>query len=133
MQSYYLLGDFMDDLKKLGFSYLYTNISILVVLLVITFLSIINFTSSKSTSILELISIILCLFVNSFLLGKKTSNKGYLEGLKLGFSISITYLLLSILVFNYNLNFKSILFYILIVIISMFGSMIGINKRLDSK
>lgn len=123
----------MNDLKKLGFSYLYTNISILVCTLIITSLSIINFTSSKSTSILELISIILCLFINSFLLGKKASNKGYLEGLKLGFSVSLTYLILSILVFSFHINFKNILFYILLIIISMFGSMIGINKKLDNK
>lgn len=123
----------MNDLKKLGFSYLYTNASILLCILLITILSIINFISSKSASILELISIILCLFINSFLLGKKASNKGYLEGLKLGSVISITYLILSILVFSFHINFKTILFYILLIIISMFGSMVGINKKLDSK
>lgn len=123
----------MNDLKKLGFSYLYTNASILLCILLITILSIINFISSKSASILELISIILCLFINSFLLGKKASNKGYLEGLKLGSSISITYLILSVLIFSFHINFKTILFYILLIIISMFGSMVGINKKLDSK
>lgn len=123
----------MKDLKNLGFAYLYTNLSIFICTFIITIFSIINLIGSKFVSLLELITIILCLFINSFILGKKTSNKGFLEGLKLGIIFSLTYLLISLFIFKTNVEIKNIIFYILLIIIPMFGSMIGINKRIDIK
>lgn len=60
--------------------------------------------------------------------GKKTSKKGYLEGLKLG-SIVICILFLLNLMFYRYFSVYLLLYYLVIIASSTIGSMIGINLK----
>ena len=62
------------------------------------------------------------------MLGKSTTKKGYLAGLKLGLIISIIFLSLNLIVFK-SFQFKNIIYYLIIIITSIIGSMLGIQKK----
>lgn len=103
---------------------------ILIVLssIIIASLSYFNVISSKLTDIIEIICLILATLISSIYLGKKSSQKGYLEGLK--FSIIITlFLLLFNIGFTQSFNLIHIFFYLIIFIIPIIGAIVGINKK----
>ncbi len=60
--------------------------------------------------------------------GKKTSKKGYLEGLKLG-GIVICILFLLNLIFYRHFSIYILLYYLVIITSSTIGSMVGINLK----
>lgn len=84
--------------------------------------------SQKTFDIIKTIIPILSFFISSFILGMKSSKKGWLEGLKIG----IIYLILIIflnLIFIHEFSISSIIYYLILLLSSVFGSMIGINKK----
>ena len=119
----------MKYLKKLGFSFLYIIGSILVITFIITLLNYFNIISDKVISIFKILIPIISLFIGGFYLGKRSNSKGYLEGLKLGTLFSIFLLIFNFLALNNSFKLKYLLFYLIIIISSILGSMIGINKR----
>lgn len=60
--------------------------------------------------------------------GKKTSKKGYLEGLKIG-SLIVTILFIINLIFYRSLNLNLLIYYLIIISSTTIGSMIGINLK----
>lgn len=120
----------MKYLKNLGFSFLYIISSILIITFVITLFNYFNIINDKIISIFKILIPIISTFIGGFYLGKKANNKGYLEGLKLGFLFSIFLLIFNFLAFNNSFKFKYLLFYLIIIISCVLGSMIGINRRL---
>lgn len=121
----------MTYLKKYGLHLIYTTISILLSLLLITTLNYFNIISSTVYNILKIIVLLLNLFISNFILGKKAISKGYLEGLKLSI-ITILLLLIFSFILNLPLQPKIIIYYLIIIGTSVLGSMIGINKKKDS-
>ena len=85
----------MKYLKKIGFSFLYIIGTILVTTFIVTFLNYFNIISDKSISIFKIFIPVISLFIGGFYIGKKSNNKGYLEGLKLGSIFSIFLLIFS--------------------------------------
>lgn len=61
------------------------------------------------------------------MLGKESSKKGYIEGLKYASIWSFIFLIVSI--FLKGIDLSSIIFFILLIIISVLGSILGINKK----
>lgn len=122
----------MTYLKKYGLILLYTIISILLSLLLITLIYNYNLINQNTYKILKIILFLLSIFINSFLLGKKTQNKGYLEGIKYSLIIIIILILLT---FIFSLKFKLslILYYLIIISTSTLGSMIGISNNTNKK
>ena len=124
--SYKLLGDFM--IKKYLISYGYTLGIIIGGTFLITVLNYFNIFTSNLTNIIKLIIVIVSMFIGAFLLGKKSLKKGYIEGIK--YSIVFIVLLVIInLLFVKEFNVKSIIYFLIIIISSTFGSMLGINKK----
>lgn len=122
----------MTYFKKYGLRLIYTILAIILSLLLITILYYYNLINQNTYKILKIIVILLNIFISSFILGKKASNKGYLEGIK--FSIIIILLLLILtLIFNLTFKPKIILYYFIILTTSTLGSMIGISKNKDIK
>lgn len=119
----------MKYLKKLGFSFLYIMGSMLVSTFIITLLSYFNIISDKIISIFIILIPIISLFIGGFYMGKNSNSKGYLEGLKLGSVFSIFLLIFNFLAFDNSFKLKYLLFYSIIIISCILGSMIGINKR----
>ena len=96
-------------------------------LFIITILYYFNILNDKSYEILKLIILLVTIFINSFLLGKTSKSKGYLEGIKYG--VLLIVLLLVFTLIMYKLQSKLLLFYPLILITSTLGSMIGNVKK----
>ena len=119
----------MKYLKKLVFSFLYIIGTILISTFIITLLNYFNIISDKVISIFKILIPIVSLFIGGFYIGKRSNNKGYLEGLKLGLIFSIFLLIFNFLAFSNSFKLKYLLFYIIIITSSILGSMIGINKR----
>ena len=117
----------MKYLKILGKSILFTFIITICLTFLITILSYFNILSDNTTKIFKLLSIISGVFVGGFIIGKNGNNKGYIEGAKLGIIIILLLALLSLIL--HKINITSILYYIIIVISTIFGSMIGALKK----
>lgn len=110
-------------LKNYLKSYLYLFGMIFILTLI---LSIINYFINIPTSIIKLLIPITSMFISTIILGKKTKEKAYLEGLK----FSSIYLLLSIIISIISKNtfsIKLIISYLLLLLSGIIGSMIGIN------
>ncbi len=118
----------MTYLKKYGKRLLFTMISILLSLLAITLLYYFNIIGQNTNKALKIITIIINIFISSFILGKNALKKGYLEGIKLSLIIIPLFIIIA-LITSSKLEIKAILYYIIITITSVLGSMIGINKK----
>ena len=79
----------MNYLKKISISLLWIISSILVLTLIISFLNYFNIISDKVISIFKILIPVVSLFIGGFITGKRSKNKGWLEGLKLGLLFSI--------------------------------------------
>ena len=122
----------MTYIKKYGLRLLYTIISILLSLLFLTIIYNYNLINQNTYKILKIIILLLNIFINSFILGTKTTNKGYLEGIKFSLII-ISILLILTLLLNLSIKPRIILYYLIIIFTSTLGSMIGINKNKNLK
>ena len=119
----------MKYLKNLGITFLWIIGSILVFTFIITFFNYFNIISDKIISIFKILIPIISLFIGGIQIGKRSKNKGWLEGLKLGLIFSIFLLIFNFLAFSTSFKLKYLLFYLIIIISSIFGSMIGINRK----
>ena len=115
-------------IKKYLISYTYTLGIIIIGTFMITLLNYFNLLSSNLANTLKLIIVIVSIFVGGFLLGKKSNKKGYLEGIKYSV-IFILFLIVINLIIIRNFDIKSIIYFLIIIGSSTFGSMIGINKK----
>ncbi len=97
--------------------------------LFITFFNYFNIIGKKMVTILEIIGPILTLFIGGFLIGKESKQKGWLEGLKLSFLFLVLIILFNYLGLHNHLEVKNLIYYLILTITCMFGSMIGINKN----
>lgn len=129
-KKYSILGDFMNELKKIGISLGFSFLFLFISTFLITIFNYSGLFSSKATNIFKLIFLILSLFIGGFISGKKASKNGWLEGIKLGSIFMILFLLSSILLQSFHM--KNIIFYCIILGSTTFGSMVGINKQEDS-
>lgn len=118
----------MSSLKKYAIQFAITMISILLMLLLTTTLYYFNLITPITYNILKIITLLITLFINSFILGKKAKSKGYLEGIKSASIIIIIFLVITLLT-NKSFEFKYLIYYAIILITSILGGMIGISKK----
>ena len=121
----------MKYLKKLGMSFIYIISIILILTFIVTLLSYFNLITDKIVSIFKIIIPIIALLIGGIYIGKNSSKKGFIEGLKLGCIFIIVLTIFNYLAFDYSFKFKYLLFYIILIISSILGSMIGINRKKD--
>lgn len=120
----------MTYLKKYGLRLGWAILGAVVSLVAINTLYYFNLIGDGFYKFLELIVVIGDVFINSFILGKASSKKGYLEGLKFSLVI-ITLLLVSTLLFA-SFKVKLLIYYLIISITAVLGSMIGISRKKTS-
>ena len=106
-------------------SYLYLFTTILSSSLI---LSIINYFINIKVTIIKIIIPLIAIFISSIILGKNTKEKAYLAGLKFS-TIYLAIVTFIKLIFKSSFNYKIIIIYITIILISMIGSMWGINLK----
>lgn len=102
---YLLLGSILSSIF-----YLYTNMSYNVNCLILFIWSAIG------------------LFVINFLNGKRTNQKGYLEGLKLGGLVILLFFIISLFTKDF-ISLSKIIYYGVLILISIIASSIGINFK----
>lgn len=119
----------MKYAKNLGFSLLFIIGSLLILTLLLTLFNYFNLFSNGIVSTFKIIIPIISLFAGGFFIGKKSSKKGWLEGLKLSLIFTIILILFNLLGLGNKLELKNILYYLIIIISCMFGGMLGINKN----
>lgn len=115
----------INYLKNIGYTFLLFLICTL-------FLTILNYTGILTGNILNIFSTILLfisIFIGGILTGRKANRKGYIEGIKFGSIIMVMILLINLLIFKNKIHLISILYYLLIIFISMVGSIVGIAKK----
>ena len=107
------------------------GISMGFILILVFFLNILNYFDVLSNSIYKGFLVLFSMFsvvVGSYILGTKTDNKGYLNGLVYGLVIVILFIIIS-LFDGHDLNLSSFIYYLIIVITSTIGGSVGINKK----
>lgn len=113
--------------------YLKSMLRIVVGIIILTIISTIfhyyNIFSNSLMDIIKLLIPIISILYGSIYLGKKSNKKGYLEGVKLSLILIFFFVLISIIFFDSDLSIKSILYYIIFIITSITGSIIGIQKK----
>lgn len=99
------------------------------------FLSIFGYFGILSPSVTLVISWIVLLlfsFISGMSCGKKAEKKGFLEGVKLGGLFLLCLIFLNVIFFQSPFSIQRLVYYLLIFSFSVFGSMIGINKKKQS-
>lgn len=115
----------INYLKNIGFIFL----GLVVTTLVLTVFNYFYILPSGILKILNIVVMFLGLFVGGFLTGRVANKKGYLEGIKFGGIMIVIILLLNLLVFKNKFNLLNILYYLLLLVTSSFGGIVGISKR----
>lgn len=118
----------MNVLKYLK-ALLYMLISVIVFSFFISTLNYFDIIGKGLINVFQIIAVIVSMFIGGFYVGKNSSNKGYLQGLKIG-GIALTILfLLNYLGFGNGFSLEILLFYLIVMVSVITGSVVGINKN----
>ena len=99
-----------------------------IIIILTLILSIVNYFVNLPTGTIKIIIPIISMLIASFILGKDTKEKAYLEGIK----VSVIYIIITIilkLVLKTDFNYKVLIIYIVLIITGIIGSTIGINTK----
>lgn len=111
------MDNWKNILKQLGKIFIYA----VFFNLILTILYYFNIIDSKLCSYIRLIGFIIIIYFNSTTLSRKINNKLFLNGLLLGISI-ILILFIASLLMGQAINLKLIIYYLLILGVSILGS-----------
>lgn len=118
----------MNYLKNVGISFIYIICFLLGLTFISTLFNYINLFGNTFINVLKVIIPIISLFVGGFVIGKRTGKKGWLEGIKLGLIFLVFLTIFNYLALDSSISLKTVIYYIILVIATTFGSMIGVNK-----
>ena len=119
----------MKTLKNYGKTILFFTITIIIISMLFSLFNLGGFMSFNTTSILFIIFMMILFLIIGYKYGKKADKKGYIEGLKIGFSLILVLLFINLIFYNSNFSLERVIYYIILILSSIFGSMIGINKK----
>ncbi len=86
-----------------------------------------NVISGGLVSVLKFIIPIISVAISGYIIGSHSKEKGYLSGIEIGVSIILVFLLFVVL-FD-KVTIKSLIYYVILILISVLSSMIGINIK----
>lgn len=108
---------------------LYLLTTIFLLSIIISSLNYFNLIKMDSIVYFKLFSLIMSLFIVGIYIGNKADKKGYLEGIKISILFIIISLITNYVVLKNTLSLRILLFYIICIISTVLGSIIGINKH----
>lgn len=108
-------------------SMLYSIGTILIGAIIITILNYFNILTGTLLKIISLLIPIIGIFVGSYKIGKMSNKKGYIEGLKYGTIWSLLLLILNLILKSFTVS--SLLYLVILILISMFAGVLGINRK----
>lgn len=115
----------MNNIKKMIKGLLITIITFLILIVITTILNYYNIINHKN--IVMLLVIIFSVFIGGYWIGNQAIKKGWFEGLKLSILTSSIMTIITIIFNKFTIYY---LLYLTIIISStVFGSMLGINKK----
>ena len=117
----------MKSVKKYITTLLSIMLSILIITLILTTFYYYDLISTDTYKYLKIGTLNITLLLNSIVIGKNSIKNGYLDGIKLGIMLIIFCTLVTIM--NKSISIKLILYNIIILITTTFGSIIGINTK----
>ena len=106
----------------------------IIIELTLTFItSLLNLLGLNSgiTQIILLISNIFIFLLLNYINASKVKKKGFLEGIILGIIFILLMIIMKLILFNNSFNISSFIYYIILFMVSIFGGMIGVNKKSD--
>lgn len=121
----------MENLKKFLIGIGIILGGIIVFSFLISLLKYFEIISNNLFKWLKLIIPIISFLGGGFYIGKYSANKGYLEGIKLGTIFAFLMLVFGILGFS-NFKWTLILYYFILILSSMLGAMLGINRKKEN-
>ena len=101
----------------------------LLISIILTTLNYFHIVYSKGSSVISLISMIIIFGIIGFKFGKRAIKKGYLEGIKIGSSLIFLFVVINILFFRDFFHFEQLIYYVVLLLSSTLGSMIGISNK----
>lgn len=122
----------MDFIKRVSISLGISIVFLMILTFLLTIFNYINIIKYNSVNIFEIIILFISIFSGSFVMGKKSSKKGWLEGIKFGLIFLVILVLFNYLGFNIEFEVKNLLYYGILLISSILGGMIGINFKSDN-
>ena len=114
-------------MKKIINKYFIYIIFLLTIFISSFLLSIFNLlgVSKNITNIIATIVFIIICFIIGFIKGKKSNKKGYLQGFKTGSILCFILLVIGL----FNISIKTIIYYSILILSSILGATVGINKK----
>ncbi len=106
---------------------LFFLVPFIVLLFIITIFYYFDLLSNQSIKYFKIIILLLSCLSGGFYIGRKSQNKGYLNGIILSGIILACFFLINL--FLGDLKWQVIIYYLIIVITTTIGSMIGINQK----
>ncbi len=107
------------------------SVSMILIIILAFFINVLNYFDLLNNNLYKFILVITTIFsisIGSYILGTKTDNKGYLNGLIYGIITVLLFIIISFILGN-NLSLSSFVYYLIIVIISSIGGSVGINRK----
>lgn len=118
----------MKRIKSIG-SKCKIVIFIVMFTLILTIVNLIWVLGGRINSLIGLIGILLYSFAVGIKVGGKATSKGYLEGLKTGLINVVILYGMGLLFGEFRIVLKKIIYYAVIVLMTILGSIIGINRK----
>ena len=123
----------MNYLKILGKSFIYIISILLISAFIITVLNYFNIFNGKVVTFFKIVIALISMFVGGFIMGKNSKQKGWLEGFKLGVIILFVSCIINYLILKQSFDIRSLIYYLILLSSVIFGSIIGINKKITDK
>lgn len=119
----------MKTLKKYGKTIGIFFLCIIALSFLISLFNIANILYTKGSDIMIMIGMILIFGFIGLHFGRTATQKGYLEGLKIGTSLILILIVINLLFYRNGFSLERFIYYVVLILSSTFGSMIGINKK----
>lgn len=108
-------------------SMVYTLSTILISTILITIFNYFNILSGIPLKIIMLLIPLVAIFIGSFKIGKISDKKGYIEGMKYGLIWIVLLLIINLITKKFTII--SIIYYIILLLVSAIAGVLGINKK----
>lgn len=95
--------------------------------IIITIFNYFNIINGIFLKIIFLLIPIISIFIGSYKLGKLSNQKGFIEGIKYGIIWILIFMIINLIIKNFTP--LSIIYFIILIFLSILGSILGINRK----
>lgn len=107
--------------------------TILILTLIVTIFNYFNIINFKIIKVLKIIIPLIATFIGGFIIGVRSDENGWLAGIKYGLIFLVLLLLFNVLALRYKIQLKDFIYYLILLLSTTVGSMIGINTKKNNE